>query len=361
MLGRLRHHLIRVSIFLLIVALIAATVGCDYTPPPSKNLEIRDWYDLDDVRDNLDGNHKLMNDLHSTTDGYDELAGPTANGGRGWRPIGYGYWAGTQLLGEIFKGTFDGQGYEIRDLYVSDPDGCQAGLLGFVGEGGIIKNITVKNVAVTGCEIVDGLVRFDEDNVRSLIGAMWVAGGLVAYNGGTVSNCYAMGNVTGDSGVGGLIGYNEGAVNDSYSSGNVAGYQYVGGLVGSNAGTVRNCYCSGKVTGDEYVGGLVGSTIADSVVVYSYSTGNVTGNLQVGGLVGRNTGFVSDSFWDTETSGQATSDGGTGKNTTEMRDITTFSDAGWNIIAVGACGERNPAYIWNIVDDETYPFLNWEP
>ena len=55
----------------------------------------------------------------------------------------------------------------------------------------------------------------------------------------------------------------------------------------------------------------------------------------VGGLVGRNyQGTVSNSFWDTETSGQATSAGGTGKNTTEMKDIATFSGAGWNIIAV---------------------------
>ena len=45
-------------------------------------------------------------------------------------------------------------------------------------------------------------------------------------------------------------------------------------------------------------------------------------------------GTVSNSFWDIETSGQATSDGGTGKNTTEMQDIITFSGAGWNITAV---------------------------
>ena len=71
-------------------ALIAGMVGCDgdgYTPP-SQDLEIRDWYDLDAVRNNLDGHHTLMNDINSTTPGYQELAGPTANGGQGWKPIG---------------------------------------------------------------------------------------------------------------------------------------------------------------------------------------------------------------------------------------------------------------------------------
>jgi len=44
-----------------------------------------------------------------------------------------------------------------------------------------------------------------------------------------------------------------------------------------------------------------------------------------------------------------------------MQDIATFSGAAWGIVAVGSLVERNPAYIWNIVDDETYPFLSWQP
>jgi len=63
--------------------------------------------------------------------------------------------------------------------------------------------------------------------------------------------------------------------------------------------------------------------------------------------------------WKTETSEQATSDGGTGKTTVQMQNIDTFSGAAWNIIAV-ALNQTNPAYIWNIVDDVTYPFLSWQ-
>jgi len=88
----------------------------------------------------------------------------------------------------------------------------------------------------------------------------------------------------------------------------------------------------------------------------------VTGGAWVGGLVGQNAfGTVSNSFWDTQTSGQATSHGGTGRTTEQMQDITTFSGASWDIVAVGGPGERNPTYIWNIVDDVTYPFLSWQP
>jgi hypothetical protein len=114
------------------------------------------------------------------------------------------------------------------------------------------------------------------------------------------------------------------------------------------------------VTGNDYVGGLVGRN--DDTVSDSYSTGSVTGVGFVGGLVGENDGgTVNDSFWDTETSGKGSSAEGTGKTTEEMQDITTFSGATWDIVAVANPGIRNPSCIWNIVDDETYPFLSWQP
>jgi len=83
--------------------------------------------------------------------------------------------------------------------------------------------------------------------------------------------------------------------------------------------------------------------------------------------VGHREGYVSFSFWDTETSGQSTSDGGTGKTTVEMQDIDTFTDTEtpgllepWDMIKVANPDIRNLVYIWNIVDDVTYPFLSWQ-
>ncbi len=148
---------------------------------------------------------------------------------------------------------------------------------------------------------------------------------------------------------------------------NITGARRVGGLVGRNyKGTVSKCYATGNVRGsatmptysyEEFAGGLVGINIG--TVSNSYSTCSVAGLDSVGGLIGSTGGTVNNSFWDTETSGQATSDGGTGKNTTEMQDIATFSGAGWDIIAV-TLNETNPTYVWNIVDGLTYPFLSWQ-
>ena len=397
----------RLGILLITVALIVVMGGCAL---PSQNLEIRDWYDLDDIRNNLGGHHILMNDLDSTTAGYEELASETANQGKGWQPI--------ETWGHPFKGSFDGQGYEIRDLFINRPDESGVGLFGYVGVGGVIKNVSVVNATVTGGRYVGGLVgenkgtvsnSYSSSNVNGPFGigglvgdnwgsvsnsyatgsvtGKWLVGGLVGDNWGSVSNSYATGSVTGaEFKVGGLVGFNFGSVSNSYATGSVTGSdEYVGGLVGDNYhGTVSNSYATGSVTGEDGVGGLVGrnrDTVSNSyssgsvtgdncvgglvgcnydTVSDSYSSGNVTGNSSVGGLVGCNyEGTVSNSFWDTETSGQATSDGGTGKTTAEMQDIATFSGAAWDIIAV-ALGATNPAYTWNIVDGETYPFLSWQ-
>jgi hypothetical protein len=293
----------KVGILLIMVTLIAGMAGCSLFP--SQNLEIRTWSDLNAVRDNLEGSYVLMNDLNSTTAGYAELASPTANGGKGWQPIG--------TFSAQFKGTFNGQGYRISDLFINRPDEMHVGLFGLVDNGGVIRSIGVVN-----------------------------------------------GNVTGYAGVSSLIGGNEGIVSTSYSTGNVNGTGWVGGLVGQNVGIVGYSYSTGNVTGKDSVGGLVGDNL-HGAVSKSYSSGGVTGNLSVGGLVGNNTGTIDNSFWDIQTSGQATSAGGIGKTTMEMKSIVTFSVTGWNITAVANTGTRDHSYIWNIVDGQTYPFLSWQP
>ena len=305
------------------IALIVTFIAATFSGTPvflskveaSPGTEIWDWYDLDAIRDNPNDSYVLMADLDSTTAGYTELASDAANEAKGWQPIG--------TYSTTFTGVFNGQGYEIRDLRVNRPYELNVGLFGCLDEGGVIKNVGMVEAIVTGLA--------------------WV-GGLAGENYGTVSTCYSTGSVTAlNCSAGGLVGSNLGTVNNCYSTSSVTGEPgaiIVGGLVGSNLGTVNNCYSTGSVT---------------------------TVNHSTGGLVGHNDeGIVTNSFWDIETSGQDTSDGGTGKTATEMMDIATFTDTAtegldepWNIVAV-APGETNPSYIWNIIDGQTYPFLGFD-
>jgi len=329
--------------------------------------QIANWHHLYNIRDYLNSHFILINDLDSSTLGYDELASPTANQGKGWEPIG--------TEADSFIGSLDGQGYEVRDLFINRLGEYYVGLFGIFDEGAQVEDITLVNATVTGYWYVGGLVGVNVGAVRdsyssSSVTGFRCVGRLIGYSGGTVSNSYSTGSVTGNEYVGGLIGDNQGTVSNSYSSGNVTGGRWdgiwgnwVGGLTGFNGGTVSNSYSNANVTGSGRVGGLVGENWLGGTLSDCYSTGSVTGIVDVGGLVGLNAaeGSVSNSFWDTQTSGQATSDDGTGKTTTQMKSIATFSGADWDIIAVANPSERNTAHIWNIVDDETYPFLSWQP
>jgi len=323
--------------------------------------QIADWWHLDNVRNYLSSHFIVVNDLDSNSIGYTELASPTAHEGKGWQPIA--------VSNNTFVGSFEGQGYDIYDLFINRPDESEVGLFGAVGEGGVIGNVGV-NGNVTGYDNAGGLVGKNEGAISNSYSTCRVignynVGGLAGKNDNSdvaVTDSCSAGNVTGANNVGGLVGWNrEGTMSRSYAAGRVTGNDNVGGLAGKNDDTAINSYATGGVTGNDNVGGLVGRNDNTGNVSNSYSTGSVSGNLHFGGLVGRNYGTVSDSFWDTQTSGQGSSAGGAGKTTAEMMDIDTFSGVGWNIIAVVDSSARNTDYIWNIVDDATYPFLSWQP
>jgi hypothetical protein len=263
-------------------------------------LEVYTWYDLAAIRSNLAGTYVLMNSLNHTTANYTELASSTANTREGWEPVGT--WR------HPFTGSFDGQGYEIEDLFVNRPDKDYVGLFGYVDKGGIIKEIGVTNATVSGKDSVGGLVGRSEGGSVSKsyctgnVTGEDNVGGLVGWNeGGDVSSSNSTSSVTGEDNVGGLVGWNDGGdVSSSNSTSSVTGEDNVGGLVGWNeGGNVSNSYSTGSVIGGSRVGGLVGCTDEESSVSNSYSIGNVTGEDGVGGLVGfSNKSRVSNSHYD---------------------------------------------------------------
>jgi len=238
---------------------------------------------------------------------------------------------------------FNGDGHDISNLSVHLDFAFGVGLFGYVADGGGVYYLGAENVSITGYSGI---------------------GGLVGHNDGNLHLCHSTGSVHSQGAeTGGLAGFNHwNDVDRCYSSCSVVGYFHAGGLIGRNqGGGVSSCYSTGSAYADSgYMGGLVGWN--EGKVEDCYAVG-----MTYGGLVGVNDGTVSNSFWDIEASGTATSDGGTGKNTTEMKDITTFTDTEteglddpWDIVAVADPGIPNDDYIWNIVDDETYPFLSWQ-
>lgn len=172
---------------------------------------------------------KLVND--GNTDIDITLTSDIDLSGIDWTPIGIDY-------NHQYTGIFNGNGKTITGLTVNQEGTNYVGLIGYLGSGGKVQNVTLTDVSVTG---------------------YWYVGGVVGYNGGTMTGCTVSGSVSGDSSVGGVVGWNGGTVTACYATSDVSGYSDVGGVAGRNYyGTVTGCTSSGSVSGSLNVGGVVG-------------------------------------------------------------------------------------------------------
>jgi len=241
------------------------------------------------------------------------------------------------------------------------------GLIGFVGDQGAVGT-TVTNSYATGA--VSG-----SDTVGGLVG--------VLKGGDTISHSYATGSVTAldpNDGyeIGGLVGEDRGLIEYSYATGTVSGEGWVGGLVGAltrqgsnpgnpifanTAGSITNSYALGSVHGGgiDVVGGFVGYIQSGTTISDSYSAGLVTAPSSfVGGFAGRNSGTITNSYWDTGTSGMAaqfgvgTIDGSTVAN--NAPGVTGKTTAQLQ----GSLPTGFDSSVWAIQTGLSYPYLQWQ-
>ena len=298
-----------------------------------------------------------------------------------------------------FTGVFDGGGYSITGLTMGTtgtpfPD-HYVGLFGR-SDGATFTDIHLKDVSILASDnYVGGIVGLAQDTMielSSVSGTSQITtlgewtGGLVGRLVGSASTppylaaieqSFSSANVTGADLVGGLVGRTEFvSIRYSYASGDVVGGYAVGGLIGGAADNseIFDSYALGDVESiDTYAGasGLV--TFWDNMLVEnSYSAGRVFGPENVDadsvrGLIFDDGATITarNSFWDLQTSGQAVSDGGTGKNTAEMQSLATFNntatvglDESWSIVAGWAAFDP-PTSVWGICPDN-YPYLLWQ-
>jgi hypothetical protein len=216
-----------------------------------------------------------------------------------WTPIGATY-------DNSFTGSFDGGGFSIIDLQITDATIGYQGLFGSI-KGGVVENLNL-NVIINiagNFEKVGGIAgyafenaRIDNCSVSGSVSGYNKVGGVVGENGGgTVKNCSVSGRVSGnENDVGGVVGQLtvSGTVQNCSVSGNVSGNHRVGGVVGQILfGTVEYCYATGNVSGNEFIGGVVGDN-SDGTVQYCFATGDVSGTSGVGGVVGDNSDTVKN-------------------------------------------------------------------
>ncbi|WP_108944586.1 beta strand repeat-containing protein [Shewanella halifaxensis] len=345
-------------------------------------IEISTLVELNNVRNNLsgtaynDGTFESSNGCGNNNDvlvcfGYeltaslnfdengDKQNNDTFNSSEGWLPLGDSF--------APFSATFDGNDFKLINFFIANTSltagGDSVGVFGDVKDG-VIRNLHVKGSITAASEHVGG-----------------IAGNVYGDTGSIVSNVSFIGDIT-HTGLGGNTGGLIGELDDSKLSQCVASISIssivtVGGLVGYPINSeIENCIVmgaldadggstSGGVSGTSFStklsnvaahvniqsgtagGGLVGNVSgAYSNIDNSFSTSIVRGgNVRGGAFASGANSIATDVYWDTDTSGLSSSDGGTGYTTAELQSPTSNS---------GIYSNWDPAY-WSFGTSSQYP------
>ena len=228
-----------------------------------------------------------------------------------------------------YKGTFDGQGYTIKGLYINSSDSNQA-LFGYVS-GGTVKNLTVEGTVIGG-ECTAGII--GEQNGTAC-----------------VENCVNRATVSGTNNVGGIVGKVNGSsekyIRACANLGNISGSNSVGGIVGYAyyKVTVSHCYNRGSVTAEvSKAGGIVGY-MNDSGAKFSncYTTGAVKGKDSAAVVGKKSSGGLSGCYY-LDTLG--TDSNATAKTADELKALAS---------TLGEPFMTAPAGV-----NDGYPVLRWQ-
>lgn len=202
---KINQKVLRIVLVLIIVFSSFANQDTKSTYAAEVWHEITNRTQLEDIKNDLTANYRLMADIDLT--------------GTDWIPLG--------SSGSPFTGKFDGNSRVIRNLTITDTTKTEQGLFAVVDTGGEISKLGIEEANITAA-----------NNTGILAGI----------NNGAVSQCYTKGKVNGFEYAGGLVGQNTGSILNSYSQATVSGKDYLGGFTGSNSGTVQNCYTSSPLT-----------------------------------------------------------------------------------------------------------------
>ena len=248
--------------------------------------------------------YELMNNLDFDENDDDQITAADAtywNSGAGWNPIG----GHVETTHQDYEAIFEGNDHTISNLYINlntntSNSATFVGLFADIGTPsgvtGIVRNVGLINPYVNNTRAAGSAANFSRTgalagraNTRSAVSRAYVSGGSVTstQNGGG-------GNDTNLAGC--LLGYAGGTVSDSYAAscaatatGSLAARDRAGGLVGQSGATISDSYATGDVSADVVAGGLIGWAQTSGQIIGSYATGavSVSGNTtNAGGLVG---------------------------------------------------------------------------
>jgi hypothetical protein len=237
---------------------------------------------------------------------------------------------------------------------------------GICANGAVRTTQTLNNI-----KIVDSLVEITTTTTGATVGGVinqTIAGDAV--NNCTVENTTVKA-LSARAQCGGVIGLLRGITSVKLTSINntITSRGNAGGVCGwLDGSTIRNSHTTGgevSKTGTDNCGGLIGQIANNPTIENCFSTASVPGTGNVGGLIGStNPRTVTNSYYDTQTSGRSDTGKGLPRTTAQMKAGTASSfilangDIDPDSLAANAMYTSwDGATIWNFLTTNDYPIL----
>lgn len=300
--------------------------------------------DLQDISKDTNVNYELLNNIDcsmTNPDDPDFDSEGTWNDKLGFKPIGQ------------FKGDLNGNNHIIKDLYSEQSSYLwYQGLFTTIASPGKVRNLG----------LVDINLIISTPKVGGLAGRVG--------SGAEITQVYVTGTISGGAQPGGLVGENQGTISNCYSKVNINSGSTIGGLVGFNyGGTITNSYATGSVTGTHYsIGGLVGANNYNAIIhkspimTNSYATGSVNGDSNIGGLIGSGTSPTNSYWFDNEGDNADYCIGPASNCTGKAENINEFYSQDHDVYAQGTTDKWDftpNTGIWQAQTND-FPIFQWQ-
>lgn len=279
---------------------------------------------------------------------YFELTADIDLGGNEWTPIG--------TKDSQFAGKFSGNGKTIRNLTVGGGD--NSGL--FAYSSGEIKDVYLEKIDITttmnaggvcafnsgtieGCGVLSGTIICSNPNGGQL-------GGICMENSGTISRCFSNASVKGATSAGIVyINRGNGVVQDCYNTGTLEGSSSASGINTNNYGKIKTCLNLGAVIAEDKISeegsvirgyGICVMNVPGASLENCYSDSDVCPKELFGGFRNNTTVYYKTTA---ELCGGSLPDG--------------FDGSVWNVGSIGGIADKDAADRF-AAKSYTYPSLN---
>lgn len=291
---------------------------------------------------------KMVNDGKTDENTYFELTADIDLDGKEWTPIG--------TKDSQFAGKFSGNGKTIRNLTVGGGD--NRGL--FAYSSGEIKDVYLEKIDITttmnaggvcafnsgtieGCGVLSGTIICSNPNGGQL-------GGICMENSGTISRCFSNASVKGATSAG-IVYINRGigVVQDCYNTGTLEGSSSASGINTNNYGKIKTCLNLGAVIAEDKISeegsvirgyGICVMNVPGASLENCYSDSNVCPKELFGGFRNNTTVYYKTTA---ELCGGSLPDG--------------FDGSVWNVGSIGGIADKDAADRF-AAKSYSYPSLN---